>query len=168
MNPLWPLEKGLTSLKTKQRGICIWSRNTPTALCLNITWLEGLSILKTASSSSRNLPLFEMCKTAPENWLVTPWAATLSTLLQNQVSVSERPFLNLFLWRFFCLVGLVFLGVFSFFFKMSRAPQATPLERLLQTDVLPWGCRGSADEDSIDSPLVALLLWANTAFADPC
>lgn len=119
MNPLWPLEKGLTSLKTKQRGICIWSRNTPTALCLNITWLEGLSILKTASSSSRNLPLFEMCKTAPENWLVTPWAATLSTLLQNQVSVSERPFLNLFLWRFFCLVGLVFWVFFLFFLKWA-------------------------------------------------
>ena len=118
MNPLWPLEKGLTSLKTKQRGICIYSRNTPTALYLNITWLEGLSILNTASSSSRNLPLFETCKTAPENWLVTPWAVTLSTLLQNQVSVSERPFLTCFCGGFFVWLVWCF-GCFFFSLKWA-------------------------------------------------
>lgn len=68
-------------------------------------------------------------------------------------AIPQLVFVEVFLFGWFG-----FLGVFSFFFKMSRAPQATPLERLLQTDVLPWGCRGSADEDSIDSPLVALLL----------
>jgi len=53
----------------------------------------------------------------------------------NQVAVSERPFLTfVFVEGFFFLLGLVFQFsscFFSSFFKMSRAPQATPPETLL-------------------------------------
>lgn len=158
MNARWPLRKGLTSSKIKQRGTCILSCNTAMTLYLNITLLKGLSISKAAPSSSRNLPLFEMCKTAAENWLVTPQAVTL-TLLQSQTAFSERPFLTFGFVEAFCFVFL-----FVCFFQNDQGSSEHPARGA----ALPWACVGSSDEDSVHSTLVALLLQANITSADPC
>lgn len=123
--------------------MCIWSSNIPIAPCLNITWLEGLSILKAAASSFRNLSLFETCKTAPENWLVTPWAVTFSTLPQNQAAVSERPFSTLVLGCFvLSLVGLVLDFMLFCFFKWAGLLRP-PHQRLRWLDDPPGLCRQS-------------------------
>lgn len=85
-------------------------------------------------------------------------AVTL-TLLQSQTAFSERPFLTFGFVEAFCFVFL-----FVCFFQNDQGSSEHPAREA----ALPWGCVGSSDEDSVHSPLVALLLQANITSADPC